>query len=165
MGDWRARIQFPIDRSPKCDRDEADIFLSGLASAFLYLHLAATSLGLASLVAQRRGPGPVREAVREILGLPDYIRPYDMMAVGYPSEPPSAAPGSARHRSLRRVWPRGSPDRREHSRPTPVGSPIGACEPIESKDRRRSRRSAIEVRVVFLEVMDASADVDHTQVH
>jgi nitroreductase len=87
-GDWRARIQFP-DR-PQRDREaaEAEIFLSSLASAFLYLHLAATSLGLASQWCSGAALGESGEAVREILGLPEYIRTYDMMAVGYPAESP-----------------------------------------------------------------------------
>jgi nicotinate-nucleotide--dimethylbenzimidazole phosphoribosyltransferase len=86
-GDWRARIQFPNIPQPHRDRDEADIFLSGLASAFLYLHLAATSLGLASQWCSSAAHGRSGETVREILGLPEYIRTYDMMAVGYPAEP------------------------------------------------------------------------------
>jgi nitroreductase len=32
--------------------------------------------------------GPSGDAVRSILGLPDYLRPYDMMAVGYPAGAP-----------------------------------------------------------------------------
>ena len=32
--------------------------------------------------------GESGQAVRKILGLPDYIGSYDMMAVGYPAEPP-----------------------------------------------------------------------------
>lgn len=87
-GDWRARIQFP-DRPP-LDRQHAEqnIFLSSMASAFLYLHLAATSLGLASQWFSAAANGESGRAVREILGLPDYIRTYDMMAVGYPAEAP-----------------------------------------------------------------------------
>jgi nitroreductase len=87
-GDWRARIQFPNKPQGDRERDEAEIFLSSLASAFLYLHLAATSLGLASQWCSVAARGESGDAVRKILGLPDYIRSYDMMAVGYPAEPP-----------------------------------------------------------------------------
>lgn len=87
-GDWRARIQFPDRPQPDRDRDETQIFLSGLASAFLCLHLAATSLGLASQWCSGAARGQSGEAVRTILGLPDYLVPYDMMAVGYPAEDP-----------------------------------------------------------------------------
>ncbi len=86
-GDWRSRVQFP-DMPPEArEHGEADVFASSLASAFLYLHLAATSLGLASQWCSSAAHGKSGDAVRQILGLPDYIRPYDMMAVGYPSEP------------------------------------------------------------------------------
>jgi nitroreductase len=87
-GDWRARIQFPDRPQPGRDRAEADIFRSGLASAFLYLHLAATSLGLSSQWCSAAALGESGDAVRKILGLPEYIRTYDMMAVGYGAEPP-----------------------------------------------------------------------------
>jgi nicotinate-nucleotide--dimethylbenzimidazole phosphoribosyltransferase len=87
-GDWRARVQFP-DRPPR-DREhaEAGVFWSSLANAFLYLHLAATSLGLSSQWCTGAARGESGEAVREILGLPECIRTYDMMAVGYPAESP-----------------------------------------------------------------------------
>ena len=87
-GDWRARIQFPDRPEQVRESMEAEIFSSSLASAFLYLHLAATSLGLASQWFSSAARGQTGEAVREILGLPDYIRTYDMMAVGYPAESP-----------------------------------------------------------------------------
>ena len=87
-GDWRARIQFPNKPQADRERDEAGIFFSGLASAFLYLHLAAASLGLSSQWCSGAARGESGDAVREILGLPDYLRTYDMMAVGYPAESP-----------------------------------------------------------------------------
>ncbi len=87
-GDWRARIQFPDKPQPDRERDEAGIFFSGLASAFLYLHLAATSLGLSSQWCSGAARGGSGEAVRKILGLPDYLRTYDMIAVGYGAEAP-----------------------------------------------------------------------------
>ncbi len=87
-GDWRARVQFSNIPQPGRDRAEADVFLSSLANAFLYLHLAAASLGLASQWCSSSAAGPSGAAVRDILGLPDYIRTYDMMAVGYAAEAP-----------------------------------------------------------------------------
>lgn len=87
-GDWRSRVQFPDMPQPARDQGEREIFLSGLASAFLYLHLAAASLGLVSQWCSASAHGKTGQAVRDILGLPDYIVPYDMMAVGYPAEVP-----------------------------------------------------------------------------
>jgi 5,6-dimethylbenzimidazole synthase len=90
VGDWRARIQFPDKPGPERERQEEEFFISGLASAFLYLHLAATSLGLASQWFSGAARGQTGEAVRKILGLPDYIRMYDMAAIGYAAQAPIA---------------------------------------------------------------------------
>ena len=87
-GDWRARVQFPDKPQREREAQETAFFLSGLASAFLYLHLAALSLGLSSQWVSNAAWGESGEAVRKILGLPEYIRSYDMMAVGYPAESP-----------------------------------------------------------------------------
>ena len=87
-GDWRARVQFPDKPPQDRERQENEFFLSGLASAFLYLQLAAVSLGLSSQWVSNAAWGEPGEAVRKILGLPEYIRTYDMMAVGYPAESP-----------------------------------------------------------------------------
>ena len=87
-GDWRARVQFPDKPQREREAQETAFFLSGLASAFLYLQLAAVSLGLSSQWVSNAAWGESGEAVRKILGLPEYIRTYDMMAVGYPAESP-----------------------------------------------------------------------------
>ncbi len=87
-GDWRARVQFPDKPQREREAQENAFFLSGLASAFLYLQLAAVSLGLSSQWVSNAAWGESGEAVRRILGLPEYIRSYDMMAVGYPAESP-----------------------------------------------------------------------------
>ena len=85
-GDWRARVQFVGMPEPAREQAEADVFASSLASAFLYLHLAATSLGLASQWCSSAARGRSGDAVRRILGLPDFIHTYDMIALGYPAE-------------------------------------------------------------------------------
>ncbi len=87
-GDWRARKRFPSSITDKNPDAENEVFWSSLASAFLYLHLAATSLGLASQWCSAAARGASGEMVRNILGLPEYLRMYDMIAVGYEAEPP-----------------------------------------------------------------------------
>jgi hypothetical protein len=65
------------------------IYNSSLASTFLYLHLAAASLGLASQwYSAASRPEPERE-IRRIIGFPDSISIYDMMVLGYPAAPPN----------------------------------------------------------------------------
>jgi nitroreductase len=65
-----------------------DAFISGLASAFLYMHLAAASLGLASQwVSSAARPYP-HCLVKNLLGIPNELEVYDMMALGYADEKP-----------------------------------------------------------------------------
>jgi nitroreductase len=68
------------------DRRVDNLFCSSLASAFLYLHLAATTLGLAS--AWVSAAEAQQERLKEILNIPEPLRIYDMMAVGYGSRAP-----------------------------------------------------------------------------
>jgi len=85
--DWRARVGLPAGAR---DNDDlvANIFSSSMASAFLYMHLAAASLGLASQwYSAAGGPDSERE-IKNILGVPEPLKIYDMMAVGYAAHPP-----------------------------------------------------------------------------
>lgn len=85
--DWRARVGLP---SGARDREDlvANIFCSSMAGAFLYMHLAAASLGLASQwYSAAGGPDSERE-IRRILGVPEPLKVYDMMALGYAAQPP-----------------------------------------------------------------------------
>ena len=84
--DWRAKVGLP--GSPRTNEEAAPLYQSSMANAFLYMHLAATSLGLASqwYTATSR-PGAER-AIREIVGIPEALTIYDMMVVGYPAAPP-----------------------------------------------------------------------------
>lgn len=91
-GDWRARHRFPAHITQADETAEADVFNSSLASAFLLLHLAAASLGLASQWCTRVVRGSSGESVRRIMGLPEHIRMYDLMAVGYAAKPPIEKP-------------------------------------------------------------------------
>lgn len=58
-------------------------FVTGLASAFLYMHLAAASLGLGSQwLTSTAGPYP-QAMIKSLLGIPDPLVIYDTMVVGY----------------------------------------------------------------------------------
>jgi nitroreductase len=63
-------------------------FASGLASAFLYMTLAATTLGLGSQWVSATGHPFVMCLLRDLLGIPDKLVIYDMMALGYPADEP-----------------------------------------------------------------------------
>jgi 5,6-dimethylbenzimidazole synthase len=85
--DWRAKVGLP-GRTPKDKERVTNLYTSSLANAFLYMHLAATALGLASqwYTATSR-PGAER-AIKEIIGIPEAITIYDMMVIGYEASPP-----------------------------------------------------------------------------
>jgi nitroreductase len=82
FGDKRTRAGLPMIHRYSEESWEKT-FTSSLASAFLYMHLAATSLGLASqwvsIVSQ---PMP-HCLIKQLLGIPDPLKIYDMMALGY----------------------------------------------------------------------------------
>lgn len=61
---------------------------SGLASAFLYMHLAATTLGLASQWVSATASPSLQPRIKELLGIPEEMEIYDLMAVGYPAAAP-----------------------------------------------------------------------------
>jgi nitroreductase len=84
--DWRAKVGLPF--SPRTNEEAAPLYQSSMANAFVYMHLAATSLGLASqwYTATSR-PGAER-AIKEIVGIPEPLTIYDMMVVGYQAAPP-----------------------------------------------------------------------------
>ena len=63
-------------------------FASSLASAFLYMALAATTLGLGSQWVSATGHPFVECLLKELLGIPQKLGIYDMMVVGYPAYQP-----------------------------------------------------------------------------
>ncbi|MFH1487809.1 MAG: nitroreductase family protein, partial [Pseudomonadota bacterium] len=65
------------------------VFIGGLSSAFLYMHLAATTLGLASQWVSTISTPLAHCMVKDLLGIPKTMDPYDMMALGYPAMTPS----------------------------------------------------------------------------
>jgi nitroreductase len=70
-----------------------EVFISNLASAFLYMQLVAKSLGLGSQWASSSS-SLMENKLKEPLNIPEKIRIYDMMAVGYPAY--QLGPGSPR---------------------------------------------------------------------
>jgi nitroreductase len=86
--DWRAKVGLP-GRTPENNAQVANLYCSSLANAFLYMHLAATALGLASQWYTATSRPEAERAIREIIGIPDALTIYDMMVVGYAAVPPS----------------------------------------------------------------------------
>lgn len=95
LADWRAMVGLPGHPTEPNELIRG-IYQSGLASAFLYMHLAATSLGLAAQwYTSATRPDAERE-IRTLIGFPDSLTIYDMMVLGYPE----AAPHPKELRSL-----------------------------------------------------------------
>jgi 5,6-dimethylbenzimidazole synthase len=63
-------------------------FTSGLASAFLYMTLAATTLGLGSQWVSATGNPFVKCLLRQLLDIPEKLEIYDMLVLGYPAYEP-----------------------------------------------------------------------------
>ncbi|MBN2061752.1 MAG: nitroreductase family protein [Deltaproteobacteria bacterium] len=85
--DWRAYVGLP----GKMERDNprvASLFCSSMAGAFLYMHLAATALGLSSQWYSGAGRQGVEEEIRAIIGFPEHLTIYDLMILGYPAVSP-----------------------------------------------------------------------------
>jgi 5,6-dimethylbenzimidazole synthase len=85
VGDPRVSKSFPL--LTYVERQEANL-VSALASAFLYMTLAATSLGLGSHWASLVGSAYPSTMIRDLLGIPDEYRIYDMLGLGYPAMEP-----------------------------------------------------------------------------
>ncbi len=93
-GDHRTKEAMTLNSLYNHGPDGLQHFASNLANAFLYMHLAASSLGLGSQwVSSVNNPVP-QVRIKQLLGIPKEVMIYDMMPVGYPA-PPS--------HSLRRV--------------------------------------------------------------
>jgi nitroreductase len=84
FGDPRTKAGLPM--GVRCDSNRLNlIFTSGLASAFLYMHLAATTLGLASQWVSAITTPFASCMVKDLLGIPSEMETFDMMALGYPA--------------------------------------------------------------------------------
>jgi len=86
-GDTRTKMGLPI--AARYDRDMSQhAFSSSLANAFLYMHLAATSLGLASQWMSGIRIPLVKCLVKDILEIPPELEIFEMMVLGYPALKP-----------------------------------------------------------------------------
>jgi nitroreductase len=83
--DWRAKVGLPA-RASENNAQVTDLYTSSLASAFVYMHLAAASLGLASQ--WYSSSKAAAQAIKTIIGIPEALTIYDMMVVGYEANPP-----------------------------------------------------------------------------
>lgn len=87
FGDTRTNIGLPMPVRYSYFR-RLLTFNSSLASAFIYMHLAATTLGLASQWVSAVQDPVVHCLIKDLLGIPHCMEIYDMMALGYPVEKP-----------------------------------------------------------------------------
>ena len=85
-GDPRAKEAFPLNIV--LQRGES-MFLSSLANAFLFMHMAATTLGLGSQWVSSIGNPFAQSLIKDLLGIPRELVLYDMLAVGYPAAEPT----------------------------------------------------------------------------
>jgi nitroreductase len=88
LADWRAKIGLP-GHPKENDTRVTSLYSSSLANAFLYMHLAAASLGLASQWYTATSRPDAERAIRTIIGIPEPLTIYDMMVLGYPASPPN----------------------------------------------------------------------------
>jgi nitroreductase len=87
LADWRAKVGLHGHPKEK-NAVVTSIYYSSLASTFLYLHLAAASLGLASQWYSAASRPEAEREIRKIIGIPESLTIYDMMVLGYPDAPP-----------------------------------------------------------------------------
>ena len=82
LGDTRRRVGLPMAARYATQKGDS-IFESSLANAFLYLLLAAHSLGLAAQPVSGVKYPSVQGRVKHLLNLPDYIYVYDLVLAGW----------------------------------------------------------------------------------
>jgi len=87
FGDTRTQIGLPMMLRYDYNRRQV-IYLSSLANAFLYMHLAATALGLGTQWISAVQVPLAHCLIKDMLGIPKEMEIYDMMAVGYPASKP-----------------------------------------------------------------------------
>jgi len=83
-GDPRSQAGLPMGVRYDAHRKDL-IYTSGLAHAFVYMHLAATTLGLASQWISAVQTAYAQVMIKGLLGIPPGFEIYDMIALGYPA--------------------------------------------------------------------------------
>jgi nitroreductase len=86
FGDTRTLPGLPMSLRYDHERQH-DVFISSLANAYLYMHLAATTLGLASQWLSAVNMPYAHCMIKNLLGIPPEFEVYDMMVLGYPAYP------------------------------------------------------------------------------
>ena len=84
-GDPRTKDAYPLTSIQERGNS---YFTSSLASAFLYMTLAATTLGLGPQWVSAIASPYVQSLTKELLGVPKELEFYDMLALGYPDMEP-----------------------------------------------------------------------------
>ena len=84
-GDPRTKDAYPLRSTLQQGQS---IFTSSLASACLYMHLAATALGLGSQWEDAIGNPFEQSLIKELLGIPRELEIYIMVVLGYPASEP-----------------------------------------------------------------------------
>ena len=87
FGDPRTQAGLPMGVRYETHRRQI-IHTSGLAHAFVYMQLAATTLSLASQWVSAVQTAYAHTMVKGLLGIPAELEIYDMMALGYPALKP-----------------------------------------------------------------------------
>jgi nitroreductase len=87
LGDNRTKAGLPM--GVRFDAHRLDtIFTSSLANAFLYMHMAASCLGLASQWVSAVSVPYTQCMLKNLLGIREELNIYDMLALGYPAAQP-----------------------------------------------------------------------------
>jgi nitroreductase len=84
LGDTRTLKGLPTSMLYDAERRQT-IFASSLANTYLYMSLAATTLGLANEWVSSVATAYPQCMVKDLLGIPPELEIYDMMALGYPA--------------------------------------------------------------------------------
>jgi nitroreductase len=96
MGDTRRRAGLPMNA--RYERPKGDsIFETSLANVFMYLWLAAHSLGLGAQPVSAVKNAKVQGLVKHLLGLPEFIYLYELLVVGYAAHEEAPAAKLMRH--------------------------------------------------------------------
>ncbi len=84
LGDTRTLAGLPTSMRYDAERRQA-IHTSSLANAYLYMALAAETLGLATEWTSSVATAYPHCLIKDLLGIPPELEIYDMMALGYPA--------------------------------------------------------------------------------
>jgi len=89
LGDPRVKEAYPI--RTKLEKAESH-FITGLANATLLIHLAATSLGLASQYVSDANSPYMETMLKVLLKIPEPLRIYHLVPIGYGKGPVAPPP-------------------------------------------------------------------------